>query len=190
MVLTDAEFELLRNRDSALLERLYLHFRDSISTYFNIKTFGNKSVSDDLLHDTFCSIIGSVQRLRTREHRAYWVFTIAKRTLIAYQRKLFRQKKHLEILASAVHAHEDVHEAIHRKQRVLLLKMAIDTLNPEYRAIYEMRYISNQRMSEIAVGTGRSEKAVDDILLRIRNILKKRMRKLAQSFFEDEKQRE
>ena len=73
-----------------------------------------------------------------------------------------------------------------RKQRILLLKLAYESLNPYYREIYTMRYIKDKRIKEIAAHFKKSFKAIDSILVRIRKAIKKEMMRLAKDFFKDE----
>jgi RNA polymerase sigma factor (sigma-70 family) len=185
IILSSEEFDRLKKRDREILKRLYEYYKKIITTYFTVKTFGNRALADDLTHETFCSIIESVSGLKTKERLYFWILTIAKRTLIAYQRKLYRDKKYIEILKHQHHDQEDVVETLNRKQKVLLLTMAIESLNPRYREIYTMRYIQQKKLKDIAVKIGRTEKAVDNILTRIRDSIKKKMMKIADNFFEE-----
>jgi RNA polymerase sigma factor (sigma-70 family) len=185
IILSSDEFDRLKNRDHEILGRLYECYKKIINTYFTVKTFGNKSLADDLTHETFCAIIESVPRLKTQEGLYFWILTIARRTLVAYQRKLFRDRKYSDILRQQHEAEEDVFETLHRKQKVLLLSMALESLNPRYKDIYTMRYIDQKKVKDIAAKIGRTEKAVDNILTRIRESIKKTMMKIARHFFEE-----
>jgi len=63
---------------------------------------------------------------------------------------------------------------LEKKQKVLLLKLAFDSLNPYYQEIYKLRYIEDKQIKEIAAHYKKTPKAIDNILVRIRRTLKKR----------------
>lgn len=183
MILSDDEFEKLKRGDKILLTRLYEALKSNVNTYFSIKTFGNKTVADDLTHETFCAIIESVHKLKNAEGIRYWVLTIARNKLVEYQRRLYRNQKYMKIIAEKSNEEEDMVEKIHAKQKALLLKLAVDSLNTEYKKIYQMRFVKGQKMKEIAAHLQKTIKAVDNIITRIRQHIKKEMKRLANDFF-------
>jgi RNA polymerase sigma-70 factor, ECF subfamily len=184
--LTDEEFARLVKGDPGIIERLYEEFQKSIMTYFVIKTFGNRAVSEDLVHETFCSIMESVHRLRHGEKLELWIFTIAKRTLIKYQRKLFRQRKYMKIVKEEAETPPDVIESIEKKQRLLLFTMAVETLHPDYKRVFNLRFDSCNSVKEIASIIGKTEKSVENLLRRIKEKLKESMLSMGATFFSGE----
>jgi RNA polymerase sigma-70 factor (ECF subfamily) len=186
VILTESEFSRLKKRDKEILEKVYNYYKGSIHAYFLVKTFGNASISDDLTHETFCAVIQAVPKLVHAEKLYFWIFTIAKNTLLRYQRKLYSHKKYVNVMKEQVEDTQDITEKLHDKQKILLLRMAIDSLNPLYRKIYHCYYSEQKKIKEIASEVGRSGKAVENILARIRANLKKEMMKLAKNFFNEE----
>ena len=185
LILTESEFNRLKKRDKEILEKLYKHYKGSIHAYFLVKTFGNVSISDDLTHETFCAVIQSVPKLVHAEKLYFWIFTIAKNTLLQYQKKLYSHKKYVRNIKEQAEDTQDITEKLHDKQKVLLLRMAIDSLNLLYQQIYNFYYIERKRVKEIADIVGRSQKAVENMLARMRGNLKKEMMKLAKNFFNE-----
>jgi RNA polymerase sigma factor (sigma-70 family) len=186
MILSDEEFRCLINGDPDIIEKLYEEYQKAITTYFIVRTFGNRAVAEDLAHETFCSIMESVHRLKRREKLSMWIFTIAKRTLVKYQRKLFRQRKYMEIMKEQYERPPDVVESIQKKQRLLLFKMAVESLQPEYRKIFDLRFDECNSVKEIAGITGKTEKSVENMLRRIKSKLKERMLAMGETFFGEE----
>jgi RNA polymerase sigma-70 factor (ECF subfamily) len=182
--LTDHEFRRLVERDPEIIEKLYGEFKKAVTTYFVVKTFGNKTVADDLTHETFCSIMESVHRLKNKERLSFWVFTIAKRTLVKYQRKLFRNRKYMDIMKERYEAPPDFIELLEKKQKLVLFKMALHALPPDYRQIFDLRFEENLSVKEIAAKTGKTAKSVENLLRRIKKKLKDRMLALGKSFFQ------
>ena len=186
MILTNEEFSLLKVRDETVLTKLYNHYAESLSTFFFIKTFGNHQATEDLTQETFYAIIKSAPRFKTPQIVQFTIFSIAKNKLADYQRKLFRHKNHTSLKAEIKDKSQDIIDMLDRKQRILLLKLAYESLNPYYREIYTMRYIKDKRIKEIAAHFKKSFKAIDSILVRIRKAIKKEMMRLAKDFFKDE----
>ncbi|MBN1699957.1 MAG: sigma-70 family RNA polymerase sigma factor [Spirochaetales bacterium] len=185
VILSDKEFSLLKKRDRTVLARVYRHYADSITTYFMGKTFWNADVAEDLLQETFHAIITSAPRIKTPRHLQFFIFSIARNKLADYQRSLFRQKDRFHRLKEEVDIENDIVETIEQKQKLLLLKLARETLNPLYREIYDLYYVNDTGIAEIAAIYKKTYKAVDNILVRIRKALKKEMKRCAKDFFND-----
>jgi RNA polymerase sigma-70 factor (ECF subfamily) len=183
--LTDQEFGRLANGDPEIIGKLYTEYQKAITTYFLVKTFGNRTIAEDLVHETFCSIIKSVQRLTTQERLSFWIFTIAKRTMIKYQRNLFRQKKYMNIVKEQCEKPPDLDESIQKKQKLLLFKMAVESLPLEYKSVFNLRYDECNSVKQIAEKTGKTEKCIENLLRRIKIKLKKRMLAAGSSFFSE-----
>ena len=182
--LTNDEFRRLVERDPEIIEKLYEEFKKAVTTYFVVKTFGNKTVADDLTQETFCSIMESVHRLKNMDRLSFWVFTIAKRTLVKYQRKLFRSRKYMDIIKERYEAPPDYIELLEKKQKLVLFKMALHALSPDYRQIFDLRFEKNLSVKEIATKKGKTVKSVENLLRRIKKKLKDRMLDMGKSFFE------
>jgi RNA polymerase sigma-70 factor, ECF subfamily len=183
--LTDDEFRRLVERDPEIIEKLYEEFKKAVTTYFVVKTFGNKAVADDLTQETFCSIMESAHRLKNKERLSFWVLTIAKRTLVKYQRKLFRSRKYMEIIKERYEAPPDFIELLEKKQKLVLFKMALHALPPVYRQIFDLRFEENLSVKEVAAKTGKTVKSVENLLRRIKKKLKNRMLAMGKSFFQE-----
>ena len=187
IVLSEKEFILLQQRDKGVLTKVYENFSGNIMTYLLIKTFGNRDVAEDLVQETFCAIIDTAPRFKSPKYLTFTIFRIAKNKLVDYQRELFRQKKHTIPFVKSnpdfSDKNQDIIEAIDHKQKVLLLKLAYESLNPFYREVYEMRYIKDMKIKEIAAHYKKTYKAIDNVLVRIRSTLKKEMKNLTNNFF-------
>jgi RNA polymerase sigma factor (sigma-70 family) len=186
IILSEEEFRRLVDGDPDMIEKLYEEYQKAITTYFIVRTFGNRSVAEDLVHETFCSIMESVHRLKSREKLSMWIFTIAKRTLVKYQRKLFRGRKYMEIMKEQYERPPDVVESIQKKQRLLLFTMAVKALQPEYRKIFDLRFDECNSVKEIAAITGKTEKSVENMLRRIKDRLKETMLAIGETFFQEQ----
>ena len=102
-----------------------------------------------------------------------------------YQRLLYRDRDAVKTIADRSET-GDIVTDIHNRQKALLFNMAVDSLNPLYRQVYDMFYVEDVEIKQIAARLDKTYKAIDSILFRIRNILKKEMRSMAKDFFEDD----
>ncbi len=77
----------------------------------------------------------------------------------------------------------DVVESMEKKQRLLLFSMAVGSLRPGYRRIFDLRFNSCNSVKEIALKTGKTEKSVENTLRRIKEKLKENMIAMGDAFF-------
>ena len=186
MYLSKEEFGKLKKRENRVLTHLYEYYKHIVKTYFMIKTFGNDSISDDLLQETFYKFIKAAPRLTSWKQIRFWLMAIAKRTLVDYQRKIFRQKEYNKIIGSRLKQPEDIIEKIHNSQKAVLFQFAFNSLNRKYQEIFKDKYHENLSCREIAVKMNKTERAIRSLLVRIRKRILKEMKKRARSFFREE----
>ena len=169
-----------------MLTRLYNHYAKDIYTYFYIRTFGNDTAAEDLSQETFCAIIDYAPRIKSKVHITSTVFCIARNKLVDYQRKIINEKKKTTGLKEKLDISQDIISDLYNKQRLFLFNLAVDTLNPLYKQVYDMFYIEEKAVKEIAIQCRKTYKAIENILARIRIKLKKEMMRFAKDFFTDE----
>jgi RNA polymerase sigma factor (sigma-70 family) len=184
VILTAEEFSLLKKRDRVILTKLYDHYSEGITTYFMVKTFGNVAVAEDLTQETFYAIIKAAPQFKDPQYLKFTIFSIARNKLSDYQRALFRQKKRLNHMKEVENRTNDMIKIIDQKQKLLLLKLAYESLNPFYQEVYDMYFIKDMGIKEIAAHYQKTYKAINNVLVRIRKALKKEMKSLAKNFFE------
>ena len=187
MKLEAEEFALLRRRDKGVTARFYDLYAEKVATFFYVKCFGNRAVVDDLTQETFCAFINYAPRLKSREHVQYTLFAIAKNKLSDYQRKIFREKERKAALMEDHDPPPDIIEEIHERQKALLFSMALECLNDGEREIYGLHYEDEKTIAGIAEGLGVTYKSIDGKLCRLRDKLKKEMKRLGKDFFPEGK---
>jgi RNA polymerase sigma factor (sigma-70 family) len=183
MKLSEKEFDLLRKRDKEVLTRIYDFHEKSVATYFYMRTFGNKAVMDDLTQETFCAFIDYAPRIKSRKHVQFTLFSIAGNKLADYQRLIFKDKKKKKVLKESVEPQPDMIEIIHKRQKALLFTMALDSLSDRDRKVYEIHYVKEMEISQIASHFNKTYKSIDGILRRMREKLKKEMLRISRNFF-------
>jgi RNA polymerase sigma factor (sigma-70 family) len=185
MILSQDEFSLLKKRNKAMLSRLYNYYAEEVKSFFYIRTYGNHAISDDLTQETFCTIIDYAPRLKSPTHLTSTVFFIARNKLADHQRLIYKEKKTARYMTEQIEQSGNIIADIHNRQKTLLFNMAVDSLPPFYRQVYEMYYVEDKEIKEIANHLQKTYKAIDNILFRIRRMLKKKMQFCAKNFFED-----
>jgi len=184
VLLTEEEFRKFKQNDPVIVEKVYHACKKNLFNYFVIKTRGNHELAKELLHTTFCSAMESSSKLKTMENLPAWLLRIAYRRFADHQRKSFRENKYMNIIkqqekSAQRNSIENKGEETDQETRVLLLHMAIDTLNEDYQKIVRMKYFEEKKVDEIAGILGKSPKSVESVLFRARKNLKKRMFELA-----------
>ena len=58
----------------------------------------------------------------------------------------------------------------------------MNTINPEYKKVLELKIFDKKRIKEIAVLFNRTEKAIENMILRAKKSLKKEMKKYRNYF--------
>jgi RNA polymerase sigma-70 factor (ECF subfamily) len=187
VLLTEEEFRKFKKSDPEMVEKVYHACKKNIFNYLLIKTRGNNELAKELLHNTFCSVIESAPKVKNMENIPAWLLRIAHRRMIDFRRKRLREKKYFDKVKQQEKSRQE-YIAMHmddksdKKRRVLLLHMAIDALNPDYRKIVRLKYFEEKKVDEIASLIGRSSKSVESMLFRARNNLKNHMLVLAKRY--------
>jgi RNA polymerase sigma factor (sigma-70 family) len=178
IVLSDPDFVLLKNKDPELFRKFYDYYRDRLYHFFMIKT-GNELESEDLVSDTFQSVLVSIKNLKNREKINSWVFQIARRRFMDHLRRKYRKGAMEVNMENEGHiADEAVIEL--DSDRVALFHMALDNLLPDHKQVLLWKYSENRSQKEITQLLNKNEKAVEGLLFRARKALQKEIRDLAE----------
>ncbi|MBN1523891.1 MAG: RNA polymerase sigma factor [Spirochaetales bacterium] len=181
IIFTEQEFSRFKNRDNGVLEQVFHEYNERLFNYLVIKVNGDTHLAEELLSDTFHSIIVSAPKLKDSKRLYSWMLTIADRRFMDMLRKKYRRRKHeteaeLEQAAGNVHIEKEYEE----NEKVIMMQTAMEQLKPVYREILTFKYFDNLPQTEIAKKTGKTESSVESLLFRARNALKKQLEKIAQ----------
>jgi RNA polymerase sigma-70 factor (ECF subfamily) len=185
VILSTEEFRKLKERDPIIFKKLYNRYKNHIYIYLNLKTGGNSLMAEELLSDVFHSALVCVPKLRNSKNLAGWLLQIANNRFYDYLRRSYREKKHREKLKEEIHLvkqEDTIEERIIRKERTLLLNMALENIKPEHKNIVIMKYLEERPVKEIASIIERSENAVLALLHRAKKSLKREIKRLAKDF--------
>jgi len=183
-IFTEEDLILLKRRDPIILETIFKEYSERIFNYLVLKTNGNTSLAEELLSDTFHSVIVSAPKLSDINKVFPWILKIADRSFMDFLRKKYRNKKHeTDTEINENHADtEDLSEKLIENEKILMMKHALEKMNPEYRRILTLKYIENKTQKEIAEITGKSESSIESLLFRSREALKKELSKIKKAY--------
>lgn len=129
----------------------------------------DRSLAEELTQDTFVEAIRSRRRFAGRHDPLNWVIGIARHRLADHFRRLERQERRVVNLAST--GHGDV--VMPWRDPDEELASALAALPAMQRAAVVLRYLDDLPVREMARLLGRSEKAVESLLSRGRDALRR-----------------
>ncbi len=179
MILTDSEFISLKNGDKDMYIRLYNEYKKPVYHLVLSRISGDRETAADILQDTFLAALNSLSRLRNAEHIEAWLITIAKNKIIDHFRKCGTSKKYAHIVRHEEECRAQDADELEENERAALVRLGMYGLNPEYRNLLTMRCWEDMSVKDIALKIGRTPKAVENMLFRARESLKKEIERLS-----------
>ena len=182
MILTQVEFKRLKKRDPEIFKKVYLEYKDNIYNFLMIKTCGDLDAAEDLISEIFQSALLSIPKLRSSKKIFSWLMQIARRRYCDFLRKKYRDQKYNEIIREQKKldtVDKDLSDEIIKKEKVLLVKMAMENMNEEYKEMLELKYIHGKSLKEIEQKMNKKFLAVQSMLFRARKALKKEIERLS-----------
>ena len=141
--------------------------------YFLQRTGGSQAVAEDLTQETFVAAVRELRRERCPDEPMPWIFGIARHKLLDHYRRCERSERlqrsvERELQELAVDAAPGV-----GRERVLT---ALQAVPASQRVVLVLHYLDGLSMREVAHQVGKSEKAVESLLGRGRESLKRAYR--------------
>jgi RNA polymerase sigma factor (sigma-70 family) len=142
-------------------ERIYRELAPTVTGYLRAHGAGEP---DDLTGEVFLQVVRGLERFEGDE-RAFraWVFTIAHRRVVDDLRQRARRPVSPappEIIAAATPAGGDVHDDAIATLDEAAVRVAIDALPPDQRAVLLLRILGDMTIEEIARALGKRVGAV------------------------------
>ncbi len=168
----------LNDNDLAYLEYLYKEYKTVIYNYLIIKTKNDIDASNDVLSETFCSIINSLDRIKNFDNIKGYLLKIADRRLSDFLRKKYHDKNYNKYFDAAGKMEDALADDLHTKEQLLMVNLAMDKLKPLFREVIRLKHIEERSQNEIAGITGKSVSAVETLLVRARKQLRIELKKI------------
>ena len=161
--------------DPAAYAALYRRYVGPVYRYF-YHHVGNPQDTEDLTATTFRKALAGLSRYREQDSFAAWLFSIARHTLLDYQRR-HRPQIDVELVASTLVDPAPQPDAqILRVEQARTLHRLIRELPADQREALVLRFFAQLPTAAIAMALGRSEGAVKMLIHRAVTRLRDRYR--------------
>jgi RNA polymerase sigma-70 factor (ECF subfamily) len=170
---TNDELALVRlaQSDSQAFGALYDRYIQRVYRYCYYRT-NNAPDAEDLTAQIFLAALEALPRYRQDSHFAAWLFSIARRKVTDY----YRRVPHVSLEESTLPpVHTDLAIDIETSQRRERLLRLIQALAEDERELIHLRYVAELSFAEIASALRKNEEAVKKTLYRLMARLKREM---------------
>jgi len=170
--------------DANAFAELYRRHVGAIHVFIYRRT-GSREVAEDLTSATFERALAGIDRFKWRSGGiAPWLFRIASNQVIDHHRRQGRrrgeraQRAALQLHQEASFDTEDAIESILDADRMALVRVALDRINPRYQRALLLRYLSGLGHEEAAAAMGVSMSLMSVITHRATRALGRELEKL------------
>ena len=179
IILTDEDLEKIKIRDPETFKKLYEEYGKKVFNFLLIKTNGDEIMAEELASQTFFCVLESAPKLKKAQGLQAWIFRIASRRFYDSLRKKYREKEYVEKNNEEAISHDNNMEDLMLKEKVLMLNLALDKLDDDYKKVLQLKYNELKSQKEIAKILNRSISAVESLLFKARKKLKAELSKIA-----------
>ncbi len=162
--------------EQGLVEIIKAH-NNGLILYLN-SIVGNISIAEELAEDTFVHLVIKKPKNKQKASFKTWLYTIARNKAIDYLRKV---KKKDELPLSEIEdicaGNDTVEAAYFGDERKRIIYQNLTKLPADYRNVIWLYYFEGFKCDEVAILFGKNTHAVETLLHRARNALKKELEK-------------
>jgi len=164
--------------DQGALAEFYNRYIDAVYRFVYHQVGGNVQDAEDITQETFITAINSIDTFRGESRVYVWLCGIAWRKASDLRRRRDHSKtpqatadEELQQLSASAEE-TSVEEAIEREALRERIWQVLQALPEHYRQALILKYVEEFKVSEIALIMGKSEKAVESLLVRAREAFK------------------
>lgn len=150
-----------REGDADAFAELYRRYLPPVYRFIFRRVSGNAVVAEDLTSQVFLEALNNLTAYRERGRFVAWLFTITRRRLVDYYRKL--EATSLEDVPEALLGTSDELEENENRNR---LKQVLSRLDEEKRELLQLRFSADLSFADMAAILGKNEAAVKMSLYR------------------------
>jgi RNA polymerase sigma-70 factor (ECF subfamily) len=158
-------------KDRKATAEFVAHCADEVFSYVRSRLAPRYDQVDDLVQDVFLAAWKSLRQYRGEGPLRAWVMAIARHKVEDYYRQCLRAPEPLEETDSSLGAWEavaDFQKVLDRDQLRRKTLQVIEQLPVRYRLALLWRYWEKASARDMAVKTGKTEKAIERLLARAR----------------------
>jgi RNA polymerase sigma-70 factor (ECF subfamily) len=168
--------EVLRKDRKATAE-FVARCADPVYSYVRHRLFPRADLVEDLVQEVFLAAWQSLDKFRGDSSLRSWMLGIARHKVEDHYRSQLRELpigEEDEVEGDGPAGSYDLEEAIATRQAGQMARETLADLPESYALILLWRYWGRRSLREIALETGRTEKAIERLLARARSQFKKR----------------
>ena len=172
----DLVADVLRKDRKATAE-FVARYADHIYSYVRRRLIPRADLVEDLVQEVFLAAWENLEKFRGESALRTWLLGIARHKVEDHYRKRLRElqlAEEEESLESEPVSNHDLEEVIAERRAGELTREVLSILPETYSMVLLWRYWENRSVRDIAVQTGRTEKAIERLLARARQQFKKR----------------
>lgn len=170
----------LKRGDTGIFEKIYRYYRKKLFTFLVTKAGGNKDIAEEVFSDTVHSALQSMTKIKSKDSIQGWLLQIASRRFNDYLRKMYKEKeRHTDMEFDGEKSIADtLDDIVVKKEKLVFFKLALDNIKPDYQKLLHLKYIEKKSQKEIAAIFEKKVTAIEGLLFRAREALKKEYRAL------------
>lgn len=160
-----------KKQTTALLQQLYDDYRLKLFNFCLARLSGERESADDCVQEAFLVLSSKLKNGEEIEHPRAFLYRTAENFVRRRQEQITKDTKRLVPLEKATEAatnDEVFSEAIENIDYDALAERLIEALNEDEKLLYNLRYIKNTRVDEIATILNISRPAVSMRLVRLK----------------------
>lgn len=165
------------SKDRKATAEFVARYADHVYAYVRRRLIPRADLVEDLVQEVFLAAWESLDKFRGDSSLRNWLLGIARHKVEDHYRKRLRELQ-LEDARENVESEPasalDLEEALAKSQVGQRTRTILTTLPETYSVILQWRYWEKRSLRDIAVQTGRTEKAIERLLARARQQFKKR----------------
>ena len=172
----DLVADVLRKDRKATAE-FVARYADHVYSYIRRRLIPRADLVEDLVQEVFLAAWENLEKFRGESALRTWLLGIARHKVGDHYRKRLRElqlAEEEESLESEPVSNHDLEEVIAERRAGELTREVLSILPEAYSVVLLWRYWENRSVRDIAVQTGRTEKAIERLLARARQQFKKR----------------
>lgn len=166
-------FNEIRNRNRKVFEALFREYYPFLTKFAEGFIF-NKHVSEDIVQNLFVSFWESSKRIEIETSIKSYLYQSVKNRCLNYLRDLHVQDKN-KLLYIEASLNSDDPSSWQEIDLTRKIQDAIDSLPPQMKELFKMKYLQGAKTKEIAEAKGISENTIKTQLQRAKEKLRKKL---------------
>lgn len=169
------------------IEKTYKEYQFKIYNFLIKKANGNINIAEEVLSDTFYSLIKYEHTIKNKNNVKNWLMQVAIRRFFDYIKTAYKEEEKERRITDYTNDNTDsiekeITDILFEKQKVHMTSIAINNLKDEYRNVLLFRYYDNKSAKDIAKTIKKTVSSVESLLIRAKRTMKKELFRISEDF--------